>query len=157
MLMFAIYNSGAYNAPAMAVTAYTVATVNNSFEGNLMGMIGFLDSPFMSFLLSMFLMLNFPSASVMSALIMLGACMPFFIDTGISMLNVHGELSRPSSTTVEEVEDDYQQQPDDNDDVKVKPSDRLLPEDVSSNKPLANLLTRNWKDHAYNVTNPVEK
>ena len=31
--------------PAIAATAYTVATVNNSFEGNLMGMIGFLDSP----------------------------------------------------------------------------------------------------------------
>ena len=36
---------GAYTAPAIAASAYTVATINNSFDSNLMGMVGFLDSP----------------------------------------------------------------------------------------------------------------
>jgi hypothetical protein len=95
MSIFAMNQGGAYTMPAIAATAYTVATVNNSFEGNLMGMIGFLDSPFMSAVLSIFLMMRFPGESSMAALMMLAACMPFFVDTGISMLNVQTQMTRP--------------------------------------------------------------
>lgn len=89
MTMFALTQGGDYVMPAIATTSYTVATVNNSFEGNLMGMIGFLDSPFMSFLLSIFLLMTFPGSGMLSSLLMLLACAPFFVDTGISALNVH--------------------------------------------------------------------
>ena len=92
----------------------------------------------------------------MAALIMLGACLPFFIDTGISMLNVQQSMTRPSTTTVEEVSDEYVQQEDDND-TKVNASARLLPDEIVGNRPVANLLTRNWRDNASSLSNPVEK
>lgn len=56
-----------------------------------------------------------------------------------------------------EVSDEYVQQTDDCDEAKVNPSDRILPGDIVSNRPLANLLTRNWRDNASALTNPVEK
>ena len=39
----------------------------------------------------------------------------------------------------------------------MDPSERLLPQEIVSNVPLANLLTRNWRDGAYARTNPIEK
>jgi len=67
-----------------------------------MGMIGFLDSPFMSMLLSFFLLMHMPG--IMFFII----CLPFMIDSGISLLNVHNKMNRTSEITEEEeAEEDY--------------------------------------------------
>ena len=47
-----VAQGGGYTAPAIAASTYTLATINNSFEGSLMGMIGFLDSPVSIFVIS---------------------------------------------------------------------------------------------------------
>ena len=39
------YQGGAYIPAAIGSAAYTVATINNSFDRNLHGLLGFLDSP----------------------------------------------------------------------------------------------------------------
>ena len=46
---------GAYILPAICTAGYTVATINNSFDRNLHGLEGFLDSPVSSNLTSFFL------------------------------------------------------------------------------------------------------
>ena len=45
LIVFATSMGGAYVVPAIGAAGYTVATVNNSFDKSLHGLLGFLDSP----------------------------------------------------------------------------------------------------------------
>lgn len=56
----------------------------------------------MSMLLSIFLLMNMPG------IMFFIMCLPFIIDSGISLLNVYNKMNRTSDITVEEeAEEDY--------------------------------------------------
>ena len=78
--------------------------------------------------------------------------LPFIADAGISCLSVAREMGRTSEIT-EDQEEDFVQQVDD---TTITPSERL-PQIIQENTPVANLLTSNWKDGCYAVTNSLEK
>ena len=78
---------------------------------------------------------------------------PFFADSGISCLAVAREMGRTVEITEEQEEDFVQQE----DDASVIPSQRIVPQSIQQNTPIANLLTSNWKDGCYSVSNSLEK
>ncbi len=45
LVAFASSQGGAYVAPAIGAASYTIATINNSFDRNIHGVLRFLDSP----------------------------------------------------------------------------------------------------------------
>ena len=101
----------------------------------------------MTLLLSMFLLMNMPGMAFFLLSI------PFFADSGISCLAVAREMGRTVEITEEQEEDFVQQE----DDASIIPSQRIVPQSIQQNTPIANLLTSNWKDGCYSVSNSLEK
>jgi len=88
---------GAYIPAAIATAGYTVASINNSFDRQLHGLIGFLDSPFMITALCMLLLTSFITiggpASVGGYFGYIMCCLPFVWDMLISMRHAYGIMT----------------------------------------------------------------
>lgn len=89
---------GAYIPAAIGAAGYTIASINNSFDRQLHGLIGFLDSPFMITALCMLLMSSMIGGfggpdSVMGYFGFIMCCLPFVWDMLISMRHAYGNMS----------------------------------------------------------------
>lgn len=84
---FAATQGGAYVAPAICAAGYTVATISNSFDRDLHGVVGFLDSPFtITALVALMATTLFGApAGALSGIMYALCCIPFFVDMLISM------------------------------------------------------------------------
>lgn len=154
----------------MAAAGYTVATINNSFDRNLHGIIGFLDSPMMITIVSMLLVNGFIGgpASILSWVAYFLCCLPFFAD---GLFSLYGAATRlisdapqtEGSCTVEElspaIEENFlgQNNATDRQSDMLHPSDRLVPNAIASNEPLNNLVTSDWKENAVESNNSTTK
>jgi len=88
---FAFNEGGSYVPAAIGAGAYTVATISNSFDKHLHGLLGFLDSPFMISAVCMLLMTGFMPGGPASPAGYFGyifAILPFFWDLLMSMWTV---------------------------------------------------------------------
>lgn len=85
---FAASEGGSYIPSAICAAGYTVATISNSFDRDLHGIVGFLDSPFTITALVVLMTTSIFSggpATVLSGILYGLCCLPFFVDMLISL------------------------------------------------------------------------
>jgi hypothetical protein len=142
-------------APAVAAIGYTVCSVNNAFDRNLHGVMGFTDSPAMILMICAFMMTQ------MSGPLFMLACIPFFFDGFVSTLSACKALQ--GQATVTEIADNQENfiSADDADGEQVErmisPSEAVLPASLQEPSQLNSLLTSNWRDNAYREDNSISK
>lgn len=145
--------------PAIAASAYTLASTSNSFDRNLHGLLGFLDSPAMITILTVFLISQFGSIGAISGLFYYLALFPFITDALISGFNATRQLTGSASVTEvhDQKEENFIQADAEYSERMQEPSEVLLPQAVSESQSLNNLLTSNWRDNGFREENTIEK